>query len=105
MTIETPLYDVGDVVYLKESAAMGFLEAVAISGITRNRGIWSYAISFAGSGPTAPSYYGDRVSSTQHKLLYFTETEFVTKCDALALAKANLELQLSSIQAQINSIC
>jgi len=105
MTIDTPLYDVGDSVYLRESAAMGFLEGVIISGITRNRGVWSYAVTMTQAGATAPGYYGDRASLTSNKTLYFTESEFVSKCDALSLAKANLQIQLDKIQAQIDSVC
>lgn len=105
MTIEPPIYEEGDTAYLKESAALGFLEAVTISGITRDKGKWLYAIRAGVSRPTAPSHYGDRASLVNAKTLFFTESELISVCDALALAEANAQRVLDRLQAQKASIC
>jgi hypothetical protein len=38
-------------------------------------------------------------------ILYFSEDEFVTVCDAQLLVEANLQAQLSRIQAQRAALC
>lgn len=105
MTIDAPAYEEGDSVYLKESAALGFLEAVTISGIVRQRGKWVYAILTGRSNPIAPRYYGDRASLVNAQILYFTEDELIPVCDALVLAEANAQRVLERLQAQRASIC
>jgi hypothetical protein len=103
--MELPLYDIEEVVYLKESAALGFLEAVRISGISRTKDAWIYSVSARAPQPTAVSHHGDRINAVAGMILYFTENEFVPLCDALSLAEANAARQLAQIQAQRASIC
>ena len=105
MPIETPLYDIDEVVYLKESAALGFLEAMRISGISRTKGEWIYSVAARAPGPTAVSHHGDRITAVQGMILYFNESEFVLLCDALALAEANAQRQLTKLQAQRANLC
>ncbi len=100
-----PLYDIGDIIYLRESAAIGFLEAVKISGVMLNRQGWIYTIEAKAGQPRAPSHIGDRITAVQGTLLYFSEDEFVVHCDALALVEANLQDQLDRVQAQRTSAC
>lgn len=102
---DTPLYDRGDIVYLRESAALGFLEAVQISGVMRGPNGWLYAIVAKAGQPMAPSHFGDRITAVQGMILYFSEDEFVTVCDAQLLVEANLQTQLSRIQAQRAALC
>jgi hypothetical protein len=99
------LYDVGEVVYLRESAALGFLEAVRISGAMRQNGRWLYSVTARPAGPTAVAHHGDRITAVHGMILYFTESEFVTHCDALSLAEANAQRQLQQLQAQRTSLC
>jgi hypothetical protein len=103
--INPPTYDIGDVVYLRESAALGFLEAVVISGISRGPNNWVYSIVARAGQPAAPALYGDRITAVQGMILYFSEDEFVTVCDAQALVEANLQAQLDRIQLQRASQC
>jgi len=103
--MNAPKYDIGAVVYLKESAAMGFLEAVVISGITHNGSKWMYTIRAGRAQPTGVAYYGDRITAVHAKTLYFTEDEFVTHCDALTLAEANAQRALERIQLQRAGLC
>lgn len=105
MTIEAPTYGEGDTVYLRESAALGFLEAVIINGITRNNGKWIYTIRTGVSSPIAPTVYGDRRSLVHAKTLYFSEDELITICDALDLAEANAQRVLDKLRAQRVALC
>ena len=102
---EAPLFNIGDIVYLRESAALGYLEAVRISGITKTRVGWIYTVSARTPGPIAVAHHGDRINSVAGSVLYFTESEFVLVCDALDLAEANVKRQLDKIQAQKASLC
>lgn len=105
MPISQPLYEEGDVVYLRESAALGFLEAVRIGGITHSSQGWLYVVESRVPQPRAAAHIGDRITAVHGKPLYFSESEFVTHCDALDLVEANLSTQLNRIQAQKASLC
>ena len=105
MPINPPLYNVNDTVYLRESAALGHLEAVSISGIYSRSDSWMYTILVARPGVTGVAHYGDRITVTNASTLYFTEDEFVLLCDALDLAEANAQAQLARIQAQRSTLC
>jgi len=96
----TPLYKINDVVYLRESAALGFLEAVRISGISKINSSWLYTVHAGRMGAIAPTHFGDRISMTQGNILNFTEDEFVSEYDAMALSQANLQRQLDKIKLQ-----
>lgn len=98
-----PLYKINDVVYLKESAALGFLEAVRISGVTKTSTTWLYTVYAGRMGAIAPSHFGDRKSMTEANFLNFTEDEFVTECEALTLTQANLQNQLDKVKSQKES--
>ena len=103
--MDAPKYDVGDVVYLKESAALGHLEAVTISGATYSNNSWMYTIRAGRALPTSVAYYGDRISAVHAKTLYFTENELIVLCDALELAEANAQRALERIQIQRTNLC
>lgn len=101
-----PTYDIGTVVYLRESAAQGHLEAVKVDSITKDRtGGWVYTVAAPGANPTAPSQFGDRKSFQSMGILYFTESELLTKCDALTLMESYFERQLSYVQNLKASLC
>ena len=105
MMTDPPIYDIGDIIYLRESAALGFLEAVKISGLSLSRQGWIYTIEAKAGLPQAPSHFGDRITAVQGMILYFSEDEFVVQCDAMALVEANVQVQLTRIQAQRASVC
>jgi len=98
-----PKYDIGNVVYLRESAALGFLEPARISGISRRGPDWIYSIYVGLAGSTSANLFGDRRSMVHNNTLFFTEEEFVTELEALQLTKSNLERQLNSVNQQITS--
>lgn len=100
-----PLYNIGDILYLRESAALGFLEVAKVSGVTLSPQGWIYATEARAGIPRSPSHMGDRITAVQGMILYFSEDEFVVQCDAMALVEANLAAQLTRIQAQRASVC
>jgi hypothetical protein len=105
MTLEAPTYSPGDVVYLRESAALGFLEAVQISGLVYSNGMWLYSIQAKVGNPQAPATYGDRITAVHGKTIFFTQNELVDVCEALRLAEANAQRNLDRLQAQRASLC
>jgi len=100
MSIEPPLYDVKDTLYLKESAALGHLEAVTISGVTRGLNGWTYTI-YVNSMQRPMNHLGSGVNGA---ILQFSEAEFVDLGEALLLAEANAQRQLDSIRQRRISI-
>jgi len=99
-----PLYGLGDVVYLKESAALGFIEAVRIGGVHLGKDGWVYSISTS-MVPPSPGMFLDRRSLVGTQILLYTEDELVTVCDAYVLAEANAKIQYERIKAQRQALC
>lgn len=100
-----PKYSIGQSLYVRESAAIGFLEAVKISGVSYLNNAWVYNIQASPSQPLAPSLYGDRTSLINGAVLYFTEDELIDQCAALTLAEARAAQVLADIQAKKNKNC
>jgi hypothetical protein len=106
MATTSPKYAIGDVVYLRESAALGFLEAVKVNGIHLGRDSdgWLYTVNASLSPPSAGAYM-DRRSHVSTQILYYGEDEFVTHCDALVLAEANARVAYEKLKAQRQVYC
>jgi len=105
---DAPKFDVGDVVYRKSSATRGFLEPVNITIVAKITGTWVYGINVGKpKQPMAPTIFGDRINFgfSDAQQVYYTESEFVLICEALGMAEAYLQSQLSSIQAQLVNLC
>jgi hypothetical protein len=103
--MSNPQYAINDVVYLRESAALGYIEAVRISGVANSNGSWIYTVSSRISQPRHATVYGDRISFVNGATLYFTEDEFVTLCEALNLAEDCFTRALAAIQTQKATYC
>lgn len=101
---QVPTFAVDQILYLKESAALGFLEAIRIKNITYGRSGWIYAVDFNPRQPTTAPYYGDSIFFQQRATVYFREDEFVTKSQALVIIKAYLELRLEEINSMISEL-
>ncbi len=96
----TPAYDIGDKAYIRESAAIGFLEAVVISGVVRGQfNNWLYTYRAGVSRPVPSQTYGDRRSLVTGASLYLDESELIAYPEALRLIEANLQASLDRIQA------
>jgi hypothetical protein len=103
--MSAPTYEVGDILYLRESAALGFLEPVRISGVRSNNGGWVYMIQSRASEPSAPSTYGDRISQVTGQVLFFGEEELIERCAALRIMEAAAIANLNKIQTDIQNSC
>ncbi len=103
--MNNPTYNLNDVVYLKESAALGFLEAVRIAGITYGKSGWIYTVSFNASRPINAPTYGDRIVFNRGSAVYYTEDEFVDHCTALNMMLTFHQTAVDKITQQINSLC
>lgn len=104
MVTTKPLYGPGDVVYFRESAALGFIEAVKVSGVHLGKDGWQYSIN-ASLSPPSPGVFLDRRSLVGTQVLLYTEDELVTVCDAYTLAEANAKLNYERLKAQRQALC
>jgi hypothetical protein len=99
MQNNAPTFTRGDMAYLRESAAIGNLEAVRISGVQlgpNDTWIYSYTTGTA-SIRTGRATFGDRRSFTNGQVIWVDASELITYCDALHLSIANLQAQLNSL--------
>ena len=103
--MNNPKYAIDEVVYLRESSAIGFIEAARISGITYSDQGWLYTLRTNIANPRVPTTFGDRNAFAKFGELIYTEDELITYCDALVLAEAYAQRVLTNIQSQIASFC
>jgi hypothetical protein len=101
----SPQYTVNDVVYLRESAAMGFLEAVKVSGVHLGQTGWLYTFNIGLTPPSPGGAHLDRRSNIGTQTLYFTEDELVLYCEAIRLAEDNAKRAYESFRAQRLALC
>ncbi len=99
-----PLYDMSTTVYLRESAALGKLEPMRINGIHLGQAGWMYSVGAAMSPPSAGGPL-DRRSNVNTAVLYYSESEFLTLCDALVLVEANAKSAYDRAKSQRQSYC
>lgn len=97
-------YSPGEVVYLRESAALGFLESVRISGAHIGVNGWLYTVS-ANSAPLTSGAHFDRRSQISTQTLYYSEDEFLILCDALLLVEINAKAVYDKAKAQRQLYC
>lgn len=98
---QAPIYNQGDTVYLRDSAALGFLEAYIVKSIVhRPDGLIHYYLSTHLKPPTANMTMGDRNTGRVLRQITFYESDLISYCEALVLAIENTEKQLASLQAQ-----
>ncbi len=100
----TNKYDFNQVVYFRESAANGFIEAVRISGVHLGKDGWLYTIN-ASLTPPSGGIFTDRRSRVNTQILHYSESELVTVCEAYVLAEASAKLTYDRIKAQRESLC
>jgi hypothetical protein len=99
--MQTPIFNTSDTVYLRESAALGFIEAYIVDSIIHHpNGTLTYQCITHLKPPTATMTMGDRHRGTTRRYLEFLEQDLATYCEALELAEANLSTQLATIQAR-----
>jgi hypothetical protein len=101
MAAQVPVWSIGDVVYLRESAAIGFLEAHAIAAIHILNGRIIYYMKSSIAPPPAIAGFGERITHQNRASLYWEESELISYCDALKLCQLNLQTQLAAIEAKL----
>lgn len=100
-----PTFNPGDVVYMRESAALGFLEAVRVSSVGAiSDGDWTYTVAFDGKLPDVPTF-GDRVNYRQPHSVEYRESELVSLCDAADLVEAFHDSELTRIRSISSDRC
>lgn len=94
----TPAYEIGDSVYLRESAALGFLEHYNIASIYQPS--LGRIIYYMVPNPARErgATFGDQITHMSRPILYFEEDELITYAEAIQLAKANAQAQLQRLQ-------
>lgn len=102
---QKPVYALGDVVYLRDSAAIGFIEAYRIQHAVYNSdGTVSYVLETSVRTPTVATF-GDMVGPPRYAPLTMLETNLVSYCEAIDLALAHHQVAVSDLQAKKDSHC
>ena len=95
----SPLYRLREVVYIRESAAQGLLEAATIAGVSLTNNGWVYDIV---SGTTSREMlHGDRRRISNQSIIKLPENAFVDKIQAHVLIHNALSRELSSNDANL----
>jgi hypothetical protein len=101
-----PMYKKDDVVYLKESAMIGFVESYKINGIRLDSRLnkWVYEINISHRGPETSTMI-DMVNLRSNEKLSFYEDELTDFCDAVQLAYTHAQERVAFLQAQLSARC
>ena len=95
--MNAPLYGPGDKPYLRESAALGYLEPIQIKSVTlAQNGSWLYSYQ-QGLGLLRASTYGDRRSLANGLVIWLDESELIDYFAALKLIQAQLQHRMNEI--------
>jgi len=104
MITPAPTWSRGSRAYLIESAAIGYLEVVVITGITlASNGNWLYSYSQSIKNQQAATY-GDRRSLANGLVIWLDESELTDYCTALGIVKTCLQTRINEINA-LQSSC
>ncbi len=107
--MDKPLYEIGEVVYLAESAKIGMLESVTIVAIYADANVWVYTLSYATRAALAPiaslPTFGDMYSKNLNYKSLANESELLTACDAYSLIEQVLVTRLEQVRALIAGQC
>lgn len=96
---KAPLYDIGQTVYLRESAALGFLEAYLVKDMGyQPNGRLIYTLVTSLKSPAAVQTIGDRVTGQRTLPIRFYEEDLIGYKEALEICIANLQNQLVALQ-------
>jgi hypothetical protein len=105
MANTAPTYQVDDLIYLRSSAQIGFLESYRISQIVqRNKNEYLYKIDVVRKAPLEQAV-GDRINLKSPATMVFSEDELLTYCDAQTLVVYFLERRLAQERARLIARC
>jgi len=103
--VASPQYSVGDIVYLRKSANVGFIEAYKVDGVRQDSsGIWFYKIEIPAQ-PGTDRTFGDRISLRNGVVFELAEHELCTYCEALNIAIAAVRNNLNTLTALWEQHC
>jgi len=96
---KAPLWSVGDMVYLRESAVLGFLEGYKVTNIIYDPGYnrWMYEIAIKHKG-TEPSTTIDMYNLRTQEVLRLGENDLISQGEAVDLAIINTEQRLEYLK-------
>lgn len=98
--MSNPKFDIGDIIYLEESAKLGFLESYSISTVRQDAdGTWIYSISVPMRPPHNNMTYGDRITLRNDIVFEIAESDIIDFCDAVDLAISTKQSELSKLQS------
>ena len=102
----SPAFSVNDVVYLRASAQLGFLEPYRIDNIFFNKqvNVWQYSINIQKS-LSAGNTIGGTNDLQNSKILYFNESELVDLCEALTMKVAYHTSELNKASSMKAARC
>ncbi len=104
--MQTPLYSIDDVVYLKESAGVGFIEAYQVAAVSYDvSGNVIYKLRTGVRPPTNPATIGELSSGLHFLPLLVLESNLISYCDALDMAIAVEEAKLTELRRYKNANC
>ncbi len=102
MAEAAPKYGRGTLVYIRESAALGFLEQYTVQSITYTADNQIlYRVCQNRGGPNITTTFGDRYRHRVQPPIDFREQDLITYCDALELVKLALSIQLTKVNAML----
>jgi hypothetical protein len=105
IAVRQPLYCIGETVYLRDSAALGFIEAYVIKlPHYEPNGDITYELVTQMKPHGLTHTIGDRITGQPSLPLRLPEQGLVTYAEALDLAIDNLTLQLNQLQAQRDAL-
>lgn len=104
--MSAPLYNIDDVIYLLESAKIGFIESYRISEVRQDStGSWLYKISVSPRAPIGGPTYGDRLTLKTSMDFELRESELCDYCTAVDFALAAARAQVVKLEALKASHC
>lgn len=101
-----PIYKVNDVVYLIESAKVGFVESYRVSEVRQDStGAWLYKISVNPRAPIGGPTFGDRLTLKTSLDFELRESELCDYCTALNFALIAARAQVIRLEALKSTHC
>lgn len=104
--MSNPLYQVGDEVYLLDSAKTGSVMSYMISGSRQmTDGSWVYKFCIPRRPPNNNATMGDRIKHGRDLDFELREAQLCSYCEAVEIALAYFRTQVSALEAQYNTYC
>lgn len=101
----TPRFKIGDIVYLRESAKLGQLEAYRVGQVSRASGFFIYTI-FINPRPAQEAAMGDQIDGKRRGTqMSYGEDVLVDFCEAVDIAIAEIERKLDNLRFIQDSRC